>query len=42
MRARQKDGRGAGHAHDAEHLATDRQTINCNAQFSPNVLESQR
>lgn len=28
VRAGQKDGRGAGHAHDAEHLATDRQTIN--------------
>jgi hypothetical protein len=26
VRARQKGGRGTGHAHDAEHLATDRQT----------------
>jgi hypothetical protein len=25
VRARPKGGRGAGHAHDAKHLATDRQ-----------------
>jgi hypothetical protein len=28
VRASQNDGRGAGHAHDAKHLATDRQAIN--------------
>jgi hypothetical protein len=28
VRARQIDGRGAGHAHDAKHLSTDRQTDN--------------
>ena len=28
VRASQNGGRGAGHAHDAKHLATDRQTIN--------------
>jgi len=35
VRASQICGRGAGHAHDAEHLATDRQTNKLHGTFQP-------